>query len=584
MLKANYYCEPTELDIQIFEKLVPTNHYLRQVKAAINFERLREKVKNCYSPNMGRPAEDPVIMIKLEFLQFQYNLSDREIITQAQVNIAFRYFLDLSLDSQLPVPSVLAQFRTRLGVERHQALFDDVVAQARQHGLIKDKLRLKDATHIIANIAVPSTLALIAQVRENLLKSAKPFAPTKVIEHQAKAYQIRINTNDLKDQERLQHRVNHLREIISWADELQNSLASVAKELDGAKQQFDQALAVAHQVLADREKPQEGDKLVSIVDQDARQGKHGDYYDGYMLDIAIDADSELITALDILPANADEAANAENLIRAEESAHGNNIEQLSMDGVAFRGDILHSLSDEAGLGLIVFVPPHSHQKEETYFTSSDFHFDESGKILICPGQAQAIHKVRSYNGTGWQYRFSRTACRQCPLLNRCMSHLPEKNGRSVIKNDYEADYKAARERAKTVRYAEVRKLHPRIERKFANIMRYHNGRRTRYRGSNRVKIQYFVTAMVINIKRMVRQLSLATYYFFINSIKPFSLYWNYFLSSLSRGNAWVRARTPLRRPSSRKVRAMSLSLQAGHTTPVRRWPPSLRAVARRPWC
>jgi hypothetical protein len=49
-----------------------------------------------------------------------------------------------------------------------------------------------------------------------------------------------------------------------------------------------------------------------------------------------------------------------------------------------------------------------------------------------------------------------------------------------------------------------------------------------------------------------------------------------------RGNAWVRARTPLRRPSERKKRAPSLSLQAAPTARVRRWPPALRAGARRP--
>jgi hypothetical protein len=41
--------------------------------------------------------------------------------------------------------------------------FDDLVAQAREHGLIKDRLRLNDATHIPANIAIPSTLTLAAQ-------------------------------------------------------------------------------------------------------------------------------------------------------------------------------------------------------------------------------------------------------------------------------------------------------------------------------------------------------------------------------------------------------------------------------------
>ena len=37
MLKENYYTEPTELDILVFDKLVPPEHYLRRVKRLIDF-------------------------------------------------------------------------------------------------------------------------------------------------------------------------------------------------------------------------------------------------------------------------------------------------------------------------------------------------------------------------------------------------------------------------------------------------------------------------------------------------------------------------------------------------------------------
>jgi transposase len=124
MLKEHYYTEPTEIDPLIFEQLVPPDHYLRRVKQCLDFARFLDLVKDCYSPAMGRTAEDPVRMLKLEFPQCHYQLSDREVIAAAQVHVAFRCLLDLSLESPVPVPSLLAQFRTRLGVERHQALLD----------------------------------------------------------------------------------------------------------------------------------------------------------------------------------------------------------------------------------------------------------------------------------------------------------------------------------------------------------------------------------------------------------------------------------------------------------------------------
>ena len=123
MLRAEYVVRPTEMDLMVFEKLIPADHYLRRLKAAIDFEPCRALVANCYAAGMGAPAEDPVRLLKLSLLQFQYDLSDCQVLQHAQVNVAFRFFLDLSLESPLPVPSLLSQFRTRLGVERFTQLF-----------------------------------------------------------------------------------------------------------------------------------------------------------------------------------------------------------------------------------------------------------------------------------------------------------------------------------------------------------------------------------------------------------------------------------------------------------------------------
>src|SRR2546427_12977335 len=130
MLKADYSMAPTDLDRLIFERLIPADHYLRRLKAAINFEPLRALVADCYAKGVGAPAEDPVRMLKLGLLQFQYDLSDSHVLRQAQVNVAFRFFLDLSLESPLPVPSLLSQFRTRLGVERFTRVFREAHSPA----------------------------------------------------------------------------------------------------------------------------------------------------------------------------------------------------------------------------------------------------------------------------------------------------------------------------------------------------------------------------------------------------------------------------------------------------------------------
>jgi transposase len=511
MLKADYSSAPTELDLVVFEKLIPPDHYLRRLKAAINFEPFRALVADCYVAGVGAPAEDPVRLLKLSLLQFQYDLSDSQVLRQAQVNVAFRFFLDLSLESPLPVPSLLSQFRTRLGVDRFTRVFNEILRQGRAQGLVKDRLRLKDATHLIANIALPSTLRLVAQTREQVLTAAECFATGEVAAHRVHVQAVRAATADLQEEQRLLARVAHLRELVVWGEQWQQRLREAAghSPLVSAEQEaaFSDALELAHKVLNDRE-PEAKDRLLSLTDRDARTGKHGDYYDGYLLDVSLDADSELICALEVLPANGDEGANAKALILSEEQAQGNDILSLSVDRIGYRGDVLAELSDDAnGPQLTVYVPPIDWTPPASeLFQPADFLLNEAGTEVRCPGGGRTSTRMRAKRGYGWQFHFRASQCHPCPLRAQCLRPTT-RGGRTVIKNDYEAQYRAAQQRAQTTAYRAVRREHPRIERKLAEMMRWHDGRRVRYRGRLRVKIQYLLTAAVVNCKRIVKLLS-----------------------------------------------------------------------------
>jgi transposase len=514
MLKAEYYSAPSELDEMIFEKLIPAEHYLRKLKAAIDFEPLRALVAECYAVGMGAPAEDPVRLMKLSLLQFHYDLSDSQVIRQAQVNVAFRFFLDVSLESALPVPSLLSQFRTRLGSERFTQIFNEIVRQARGHGLVKDRLRLKDATHVIANVAIPSTLRLVAQARERVLTTAECFAAAEVVAKRRELETLRQTTADLSEEQRLLARVTYLREVVRWGEQWQQRLEEAARNsqplaTDEQGQAFTGALDLAHKVLNDRE-PEAKDKLRSLVEPEVRTGKHGDYYDGYLLDVSMDADSDLLCALDVLPANGDEAANATALITREETAQGNDIASLSMDRIGYRGDVLAELSEGAeGPQLTVYVPPIDWKTgPPELFAPAAFTLNATQDEVCCPGGATSRKRKRTRHGHGWQFRFRASQCRACPLRVQCVSP-HTRGGRTVTKSDYEAQYQAAQQRAHTLEYQAVRREHPRIERKLAEMVRWHAARRVRYRGRLRVKIQYLLTAVVVNCKRIVKLLSLS---------------------------------------------------------------------------
>jgi hypothetical protein len=92
------------------------------------------------------------------------------------------------------------------------------------------------------------------------------------------------------------------------------------------------------------------------------------------------------------------------------------------------------------------------------------------------------------------------------LQARCLKQLAKANGRIVVVNDYAAEYTTARQKATTPGYRQVRREHGAIERKLAEAVRQHDGRRARYRGRARLSIQYLLIGLVVNVKRRVRLL------------------------------------------------------------------------------
>jgi len=505
MLPApNSYPEPDERDREIFDATVPRDHYLRRVLEVLDFASCRDDLVSCYSDHLGRPAKEPVLLLKLEFLEYHYNLSDRQVVEQAQYNMAFRFFLDLSLKSPLPHHTLFTKFRERLGSAKHQKVFDNFVAQARAHGLVKDRLRLKDATHVLANIAIPSTVRLLADTRRQLLEALRRYAPERVALEEAQAAQIHATTADLSGEERLLQRVTHLRSIVAWVETL---VYAGAGRDEPAWWTLTEALQLAHKVLADRE-PKAEDRLVSLQDQDARWGEHHVYYAGYLLDIALDGDSSLITAINVLPANGNEVEDATTLIKHEEQVHGNDVQTLSIDAIASRrGESLRQWTDPAGLNLEVIVPPNVVAEAPDGFKVEQFTPSTTGETMTCPAGQTSNRHIRNRHDTGWVFRFERKLCASCPLLDQCMKQLPRSKGRQVATNDYAAEYAATAAKAQTPRYREIRRQHRQIERKLGEMVRWHRGRRARYRGRAKVLLQSLLTGLVVNVKRVVRLLT-----------------------------------------------------------------------------
>ena len=126
-------------------------HFLKDLAQVVDFRFVEEHCKDFYV-DWGRDPWDPVLMFKMVFLQFLYDLSDREMEEQAAFNLVYKWFLGLSVEELPPDFSTLSRFRTRLGAEGFEKLFNQVVDQARSRGFITDRLHIIDSTHISARV------------------------------------------------------------------------------------------------------------------------------------------------------------------------------------------------------------------------------------------------------------------------------------------------------------------------------------------------------------------------------------------------------------------------------------------------
>lgn len=136
----------------IYDRLLQRrSHFLRDLSRAVDFSFVKPALKDFYA-DWGRDPWDSALMFKMVFLQFLYNLSDREIEEQCTWNMMYKWFLGLSAEELPPDHTTLCRFRARLGAEGFQGLFNQVVEQARARGFVSDRLHIIDATDIAAKV------------------------------------------------------------------------------------------------------------------------------------------------------------------------------------------------------------------------------------------------------------------------------------------------------------------------------------------------------------------------------------------------------------------------------------------------
>lgn len=461
-------------DDYVYGNLLPKEHILIDIKEKIDFSFIEEDTKDLYSDRMGRPAYPAEVMFKILFLEYYYNHSDVEIAVKCKHDVLYRYFVGLKIEEETPDDTSLVVFRKRLGAERFEKIFNRIVVKCKKAGLLEEKRKIVDASKIIADVAIPSTVNLLRQGRKVILR--------QIMKESRKKYRKLVKKYYRKEKEYQKPTEEKLEE------ELETSKRFIEKIDNRYSNKVQKTIEVLKKVVRGEKK----DRVVSFSDTDARFGQtkkeKESGFCGYKVHIAED-ESEIITSVDLLKGNESEGVHLPELLDKEDEK-GIKSKAVVGDGGYDSGNNYQEIKKRKMKAYITF-------NIRARRKWKGFRYKRKQDIVRCPAGKESIGKIEQEKGN--LYYFSVRDCKKCERKKECL-----KEGESRARVFVRGEYIHMKDRP----YKVAMKLRKMIERKFGEAKKWHNMARARYRSQWRVKVQAIMTFFVINIKRIVRLLEI----------------------------------------------------------------------------
>jgi len=476
-----------------------------------------------YTQNNGRMSVPPSILAKALLLQSYDRVSDEEAADRARFDIRWKVALGIGVDDAPFVKSTLQSFHARLVLHQaEQAIFQRSIDAAKGSGLLASrKLKVAlDTTPIFGRGAVKDTYNLLADGIRQLVR-ALALLCGQAPEVWARGHDLsRYYGTSIKgeaeiDWDNAAARQAFLDGIVVDAERL----LAVAERVragypaDSAEWvRIEEAAGLLKQLLAqDVERTTEGravlkdgvakDRVPSVTDPEMRHGRKSASrkFTGHKGAIAVEPESGVITAADVLPGNAPD--NTDALALVQETSRNTGCEVAKVIGDCAYGDGATRREFKArGCELVAKVPRGG---KPGYYAKGDFKIDLEHGTVTCPaGQVTSEWKrvqteVRGERVGVKQYEFAAERCRGCVHYRQCVSSKLGK-GRSVTLHPEEELMQEARAYQETAAFREDIKLRQTVEHRLARLVQL-GIRKARYFGRTKTKWQLLLAAAVANL-------------------------------------------------------------------------------------
>ena len=141
----------------VYRSCIDERHFLAQLATAFDWHALAGPLRDLgENDHGGRPRYPAVLMLKMLFIAFLFDHSDRDTEFAATNNLLVKYFLGLPIDGKAPDHTSLCRFREQVLAKKGTAFFDNLfrslVREAKSRGITGSVVQALDATHVFADV------------------------------------------------------------------------------------------------------------------------------------------------------------------------------------------------------------------------------------------------------------------------------------------------------------------------------------------------------------------------------------------------------------------------------------------------
>lgn len=454
-----------QMQIFCMDDMVPKNHMLRQIDKAINWNFIYDLVEDKYCADNGRPSMDPVMLIKIPFIQYLYGIrSMRQTMKEIEVNVAYRWFLGLDMLDPVPHFSTFGKNYTRRfkDTDLFEQIFSRILEECMKFHLIDTSTIFIDTTHVKACA--------------NGKKMRK-----RVAKEQALWFEDELKKEINED------RAAHGKKPLKKKKDDDNTPSGGSG--DSPENESED--------IPDGAKTQK----FSTTDPESgwfRKGEHKNVF-AYAVETACDKHGWVL-GYTVHPGNEHDSRTFKELY--DKLLHYDP-KMMVMDAAYRTPAIARLLIKDEIEPLFPYKRP---QTKDGFFKKYEYVYDEYHDCFICPANEIMTYSTTTKEGYR-EYKSPKEKCKNCPYLSQCTDS--KEHVKTVTRHIWEDYIEQCEDIRHTVGNKEIYALRKEtIERIFGSAKEQHGFRYTQYIGKARMRMKAGLTYACMNLKKLAKILAI----------------------------------------------------------------------------